>query len=125
MDTEAHSPQKILICVKGSCADPEEGFALEKYVLARLAWHGLDNPAHPRHTTCAVVNCLAACERQGPIMMVNPGAIKYHRLNQAVVDRIIEEHILNNTPVEAHIVRPLQVREQPAGKKPAEKPARY
>lgn len=107
MNVDLNQPQKILICVKGSCADPEEGFALEKYVLSLLAQYGLDDPAHPRHTTCAVVNCLAACERQGPIMMVNPGGVKYHRLNPAVVAQIIQEHLLNGAPVEAHVVRPL------------------
>lgn len=115
MKVDLNQAQEILICVKGSCADPEEGFALEKHVLSLLAQHGLDDPAHPRHATCAVVNCLSACERQGPVMMVNPGAVKYHRLNRAVLAQIIQEHILNGAPVEAYVVRPLQPRPKPPG----------
>ena len=54
-----------MICVRGQCAPPELGKALEKRLLALIAEHGMDNPDHSHYTTCTLTNCLAVCEN-GP-----------------------------------------------------------
>ena len=117
MFSESDHGKRILICIKGNCAEPEEGFALETYMLKLIAAHGLDDPEHPKHVSCNVVNCLGACDKRGPIMTVHPGAIKYYRLDQAAADRIFHEHLLNDQPVEDYILRPPKLEDYPRQKK--------
>lgn len=92
--------KRILICVRGVCAPPEEGAKLEQRLLQLIQAHGLDNPEHPQHARCTVTQCLAVCQ-DGPIMMVHPDGIRYCHVDEAALERIFEEHILHNRPVEA------------------------
>lgn len=94
--------RRVLICVRGNCAPPYQGKALEKHLSSLIEQQGLDDPNHPKHTTCTITNCLGVCE-DGPIMMVHPDGVRYHRLNEAALNRIFNEHILHDQPVNDHI----------------------
>jgi len=48
------------------------------------------------------VNCLRVCER-GPIAVVYPDGTWYHSVTPDVLDRILEEHVINGQPVEDYI----------------------
>lgn len=96
--------RRVLICVRGQCADSSRGFKLEQHLLDLIQRHGLDDPAHPAHVSCTVTNCLAICEN-GPIIIVHPEAIKYQRVDQAALERIFQSHLLRSQPVEELIVR--------------------
>jgi (2Fe-2S) ferredoxin len=89
---------RIMICVRGQCAESHFGRQLEKYLMDLIEQHGLDNLEHPQHTTCQVTNCLGVCA-DGPIMIIHPGAIKYQHVDQAALERIFQSHILNGRPV--------------------------
>ncbi|WVN41756.1 NAD(P)H-dependent oxidoreductase subunit E [beta proteobacterium MWH-UniP1] len=43
--------------------------------------------------------CLDRCS-EGPVMVVYPDAVWYRYVDQADIDEIIDEHLLNNRPVE-------------------------
>ena len=92
-------PRRVLICVRGQCAESSRGFKLEQYLLDLIRQHGLDNPAHPQHFACTVTNCLGVCEN-GPIIIVHPEAIKYQHVDQAALEQIFHRHLLHNQPVE-------------------------
>ena len=95
---------RILICVRGNCAEPERGRWLEKRLIQLIAQHGLDETSHPGHTTCTVTNCLAVCH-SGPVMIVHPDGIKYQLVDEAALNKIFQQHILGGQPVEELIVR--------------------
>lgn len=88
-----------MICVRGVCAPAEAGQQLETRLQELIAVHGLDDPDHPQHVRCTVTNCLAVC-REGPVMMVHPDGIRYKHLDEAALERIFQQHFLQNQPVD-------------------------
>jgi len=96
--------RRILICVRGNCAHPDRGKQLEKRLAELIRAHGLDDPGHSQSATCTLTNCLAVCT-DGPVVMVHPDKIRYHHVDEAALERIFREHILQNRPVEALIRR--------------------
>jgi (2Fe-2S) ferredoxin len=95
--------RRVLICVRGNCAHPDFGEALQRHLQKRIEQHGLDDPAHPHYTTCNTTYCLGVCEH-GPIMIVHPERVRYGRVDQAKLDRIFEEHLLQDQPVDELIL---------------------
>jgi (2Fe-2S) ferredoxin len=90
--------RRILICVRGRCAPPELGRALEKRLLHLIQQHGLDAPEHPQYVTCRTVQCLNVCQ-DGPIMIIHPEAVRYRLVDEAALERIFQQHLLGGEPV--------------------------
>lgn len=98
--------RRVMICVRGQCADSNRGRLLEKLLLDLIKQHGLADADHPQHVSCTVTNCLGVCA-DGPVMIVHPEIIKYHHVTPAALERIFQQHLLQNQPVEELIVREL------------------
>jgi (2Fe-2S) ferredoxin len=90
----------VLLCTGPKCCTPEEGTA---------AWEALKQQLKDRDLTdgekaCyrSKVGCLRIC-CHGPTMVVYPEGTWYHGMSADRVPRFVQEHLIENRPVEEWI----------------------
>ena len=62
---------------------------------------------NPRRIKRGITPCLGVCH-SGPILVVYPEGIWYCQVDEALLDRIVEEHLRNGRPVEEAVYLRLQ-----------------
>jgi len=77
------------------CCEQAGASQLRAYAKAKIKSLGLSGKGQIRINTAG---CLDRCG-QGPVMVVYPDEIWYRYQNEADIDEIIEQHLINDQPV--------------------------
>jgi (2Fe-2S) ferredoxin len=99
----------LLLCATPSkalcCPNPAVGAASWEALKGLVRELGLEDPARPQGIVLRTkADCLRICA-EGPVLLIWPEGLVYGGVTPARMERIVREHVIGGTPIEAWIVR--------------------
>lgn len=94
--------RKVFICNNGKCADSQQALEIYETLIEMIHGQGLDRYDSPNRIKCLLSGCFDIC-KNGPLMVVHPGAVYYHHVDFSKLRTIFERHLLHGEIVEEYV----------------------
>lgn len=108
----------LLLCATPTkplcCPDPSVGAASWEALKGLVRQLGLEDPARPQGVVLrSKADCLRICTG-GPVLLIWPDGVVYGGVTPERLERIVREHVIGGSPVEAWVVQRMPFRSAPA-----------
>ncbi len=100
MPRQAPYARHLFLCVGTYCDPRGEAQTLYRRLAGKLG--ELADYGNPLRVKRGITPCLGVCSG-GPLLVVYPDGIWYHHVTESVLERIVQEHLLDGQPVEEYI----------------------
>lgn len=115
-DTKTHTipvAHHLLLCATPTravcCPDPALGAASWETLKRLVRELGLEDPSRPGGLVLrSKADCLRLCS-DGPVLLIWPEGVVYGEASPERIERIVREHVIGGTPIEAWILRRYQL----------------